>query len=200
MMAAVQAAFNGHQVTLLEKNEKLGKKIYITGKGRCNVTNACDVEQLFKAVYSNPKFLYSAFYGFDNQQTMEYIAPEFTSHGEDHIHYQHHKGQPQGSEAQIADQPDGTYVPCLPGPEKQRCRGSKKQNRQHGKYPLGPGRGRGNKTQCGADNIENTPQGIECFVGHRTSSLYFYFTLQKSKWQGLSCRTKKAGHVCGILV
>lgn len=73
MMAAVQAAFNGHQVTLLEKNEKLGKKIYITGKGRCNVTNACDVEQLFKAVYSNPKFLYSAFYGFDNQQTMEFF-------------------------------------------------------------------------------------------------------------------------------
>lgn len=73
MMAAVQAAFNGHQVTLLEKNEKLGKKIYITGKGRCNVTNACDVEQLFKSVYSNPKFLYSAFYGFDNQQTMEFF-------------------------------------------------------------------------------------------------------------------------------
>lgn len=73
MMAAVQAASNGHQVTLLEKNEKLGKKIYITGKGRCNVTNACEVEQLFKAVYSNPKFLYSAFYGFDNQQTMEFF-------------------------------------------------------------------------------------------------------------------------------
>lgn len=73
MMAAMQAAMNGHQVTLLEKNEKLGKKIYITGKGRCNVTNACDVEQLFKAVYSNPKFLYSAFYGFDNRQTMEFF-------------------------------------------------------------------------------------------------------------------------------
>lgn len=73
MMAAVQAAMCGHQVVLLEKNEKLGKKIYITGKGRCNVTNACEVEQLFKAVYSNPKFLYSAFYGFDNQQTMEFF-------------------------------------------------------------------------------------------------------------------------------
>ena len=73
MMAAASAASNGHQVTLLEKNEKLGKKIYITGKGRCNVTNACEVEQLFKAVYSNPKFLYSAFYGFDNQQTMEFF-------------------------------------------------------------------------------------------------------------------------------
>lgn len=73
MMAAVQAASNGHQVVLLEKNEKLGKKIYITGKGRCNVTNACDVEQLFKSVFSNPKFLYSAFYGFDNHTTMDFF-------------------------------------------------------------------------------------------------------------------------------
>lgn len=73
MMAAVSAAFNGHEVALLEKNEKLGKKIYITGKGRCNVTNACDVEGLFKAVLSNPKFLYSAFYGFDNQATMNFF-------------------------------------------------------------------------------------------------------------------------------
>ena len=42
MMAAVRAAERGHQVTLLEQNEKLGKKIYITGKGRCNLTNGCD--------------------------------------------------------------------------------------------------------------------------------------------------------------
>lgn len=73
MMAAAQAALNGHEVVLLEKNEKLGKKIYITGKGRCNVTNACDVDGLFKAVLSNPKFLYSAFYGFDNQTTMSFF-------------------------------------------------------------------------------------------------------------------------------
>lgn len=73
MMAAAQAALCGHQVVLLEKNEKLGKKIYITGKGRCNVTNACGVEDLFRAVLSNPKFLYSAFYGFDNQTTMEFF-------------------------------------------------------------------------------------------------------------------------------
>ncbi|MBQ7360399.1 MAG: NAD(P)/FAD-dependent oxidoreductase [Lachnospiraceae bacterium] len=73
MMAAVTAALNGHEVILLEKNEKLGKKIYITGKGRCNVTNACDVDGLFKAVLSNPKFLYSAFYGFDNQATMQFF-------------------------------------------------------------------------------------------------------------------------------
>lgn len=66
MMAAIHAGELGHQVTLLEKNEKLGKKIYITGKGRCNVTNNCDTEDLFKNINRNPKFLYSAIYGFDN--------------------------------------------------------------------------------------------------------------------------------------
>ena len=50
MMAAIAAAQNGHAVWLLEKNEKLGKKIYITGKGRCNLTNACDIEDLFNNV------------------------------------------------------------------------------------------------------------------------------------------------------
>lgn len=70
MMAAVAATENGHNVVLIEKNEKLGKKIYITGKGRCNVTNACDVETLFQNVVTNPKFLYSAFYGFDNAMLM----------------------------------------------------------------------------------------------------------------------------------
>lgn len=73
MMAAWAAAGRGHQVILLEKNEKLGKKIYITGKGRCNVTNAADMETLFDNVVSNPKFLYSAFYGFDNKQVMEFM-------------------------------------------------------------------------------------------------------------------------------
>lgn len=73
MMAAVAAAEMGHQVLLYEKNEKLGKKIYITGKGRCNVTNACEVEKLFQAVNSNGKFLYSAFYGFDNAQAMNFF-------------------------------------------------------------------------------------------------------------------------------
>lgn len=73
MMAAYRGAQNGHNVILLEKNEKLGKKIYITGKGRCNVTNAGDMEQLLGNVVSNPKFLYSAFYGFDNTQLMALI-------------------------------------------------------------------------------------------------------------------------------
>ena len=73
MMAALTAARNGHKVHLYEKNEKLGKKLFITGKGRCNLTNACDMDTLFASVTSNPKFLYSAFYGFTNEQTMEFF-------------------------------------------------------------------------------------------------------------------------------
>ncbi len=73
MMAACMAAQNGNQVLLLEKNEKLGKKIYITGKGRCNLTNASDLEQLFSSIVTNEKFLYSALYGFDNQTCMEFF-------------------------------------------------------------------------------------------------------------------------------
>ena len=74
MLAAYSAAKHGHQVILLEKNEKLGKKVFITGKGRCNVTNACEVEDLFKNVISNPKFLYSSFYSFDNQAIVDLLA------------------------------------------------------------------------------------------------------------------------------
>ena len=70
MMAAIAAAGNGHQVTVLEKNEKAGKTIYIPGKGRCNITNACDVEELFNNVVTNKKFLYSAFYGFTNDDVV----------------------------------------------------------------------------------------------------------------------------------
>lgn len=73
MMAAIAAAEKGHSVVLYEKNEKLGKKLFITGKGRCNVTNACETEELFGNVVSNPKFLYSAFYGFTNIQVMELL-------------------------------------------------------------------------------------------------------------------------------
>lgn len=71
MAAAIFAARNGNEVHLYEKNEKLGKKIYITGKGRCNVTNASDKDTLFASVISNPKFLYSAFYSFTNEQVMD---------------------------------------------------------------------------------------------------------------------------------
>lgn len=73
MMAGVLAARRGHTVDVLEKNEKLGKKLYITGKGRCNVTNACDTEELFPAVMSNSKFLYSAFYTYGPQEVMDFF-------------------------------------------------------------------------------------------------------------------------------
>lgn len=66
MMAAIAAAEAGAKVILIEKNEKTGKKIYITGKGRCNLTNTCADEEFFSHVVSNPKFLYSAIYGFDS--------------------------------------------------------------------------------------------------------------------------------------
>ena len=73
MMAAVFAARNGNEVIIYEKNEKLGKKLYITGKGRCNITNAGDMETLFQSVTSNSKFLYSAFYGFTNFDVIDFF-------------------------------------------------------------------------------------------------------------------------------
>lgn len=76
MISAIAAAEAGVRVTLLEQNEKLGKKLFITGKGRCNVTNAGDMEQLFSHVMTNEKFLYSAFYGFDNRAMMELLEAE----------------------------------------------------------------------------------------------------------------------------
>lgn len=76
MMAAISAADSGAEVILIEKNEKLGKKVYITGKGRCNITNESDVENLLKNVRSNPKFLYSAFYTFDSYRMMDFLEGE----------------------------------------------------------------------------------------------------------------------------
>lgn len=73
MLAAVFCAAGGHTVLLFEQNEKLGKKIYITGKGRCNLTNACDMETLFENVVTNPRFLYSAFHGFSNRDTIDFF-------------------------------------------------------------------------------------------------------------------------------
>lgn len=73
MMAAYAAGMCGHSVTLLEKNEKLGKKIYITGKGRCNFTNACSEEDFLKNVVSNPKFLYSAIYTFNSDAMIDFV-------------------------------------------------------------------------------------------------------------------------------
>lgn len=73
MFAAVEAANNGLRVLLLEKNERLGKKLAITGKGRCNVTNACLPDEVLKNIPKNPRFLYSAVYGFTPQQTMTFF-------------------------------------------------------------------------------------------------------------------------------
>ncbi len=73
MMAAIAAAEAGHRVSVFEKNEKLGKKVFITGKGRCNLTNACGTEELFGHVVHNPKFLYSSFYGFTNFDMIEFM-------------------------------------------------------------------------------------------------------------------------------
>ncbi|MBQ7587945.1 MAG: NAD(P)/FAD-dependent oxidoreductase [Lachnospiraceae bacterium] len=75
MMAAAAAAdvSKNNEVMLLEKNEKLGKKLFITGKGRCNLTNACDESDFLNSVISNPKFLYSAFYGFTNKAVMDFF-------------------------------------------------------------------------------------------------------------------------------
>lgn len=73
MMAAYAAAMCGNEVSLYEKNEKLGKKVYITGKGRCNVTNACETQELFNNIVTNPKFMYSPIYTFDNNMVQSFM-------------------------------------------------------------------------------------------------------------------------------
>lgn len=73
MFAAIAAAGNGNEVFLYEKNEKLGKKLFITGKGRCNLTNDCDMDAFFAAVVSNPRFLYSSFYNCTNQDVIDFF-------------------------------------------------------------------------------------------------------------------------------
>ncbi len=73
MMAAIAASENENQVILLEKNDKPGKKLYITGKGRCNLTNDCEEEDFFKNVKRNSRFLYSAYSAFGSRETMDYF-------------------------------------------------------------------------------------------------------------------------------
>ena len=73
MYAGIAASENGHEVHIYEKNDRLGKKLFITGKGRCNITNACDMDGLFDAVVSNSKFLYSSFYGCTNQDVIAFF-------------------------------------------------------------------------------------------------------------------------------
>ncbi len=70
VMAAIAAKKSGAEITLYDKNEKIGKKLYITGKGRCNVTNASDISEFFDRIINNPSFLYSSFYGFTNEDLM----------------------------------------------------------------------------------------------------------------------------------
>ena len=74
VLAAAQASYKGHDVTLIEKNEKLFKKLFITGKGRCNVTNACDIEDFFENISKNSSFCYSAIYTFTPENVMDLIA------------------------------------------------------------------------------------------------------------------------------
>ena len=76
LAAAIGAAESGASVTVFEKNEKAGKKIYITGKGRCNLTNACEPEDFFENVVTNPRFMYSAFYGFTNRDMVAMVEQE----------------------------------------------------------------------------------------------------------------------------
>ncbi|MDE5655234.1 MAG: NAD(P)/FAD-dependent oxidoreductase [Clostridia bacterium] len=73
MMCAVLLAQNGADVTLIEKNEKLGKKLFITGKGRCNVTNDCQLTEFFENIVTNGKFMTSALYGFSPKDTMDFF-------------------------------------------------------------------------------------------------------------------------------
>ena len=73
MMAAITAARNNNKVTLIEKNEKLGKKLFITGKGRCNFTNAGDEEDIFNSIVTNKKFMYSSLRGFSNYDCMGFF-------------------------------------------------------------------------------------------------------------------------------
>lgn len=78
LMAAAQAARAGAEVTLIERNEKSGKKLYITGKGRCNVTNLCSPREFLENVVSNPKFLYGAIYSFPPESTVAYLEENGT--------------------------------------------------------------------------------------------------------------------------
>jgi predicted flavoprotein YhiN len=73
LMAAISAATSGAAVTLVERNKDLGKKIRITGKGRCNVTNACFTEEIFDNIPTNRNFLYSAIYSFTNYDVMSFF-------------------------------------------------------------------------------------------------------------------------------
>ena len=73
MMAAIKAAESGKEVILIEKNDRLGKKMFITGKGRCNVTSNKDIEEIIKNIPGNGMFMYSSLYTFTNEDVMKMI-------------------------------------------------------------------------------------------------------------------------------
>ena len=73
LMAAISASKSGKKVILLEKNEKLGKKLFITGKGRCNITSACPPDEFLNYVVTNPRFMYSSFERFNNEAMMDFL-------------------------------------------------------------------------------------------------------------------------------
>ena len=73
MFAGIRAAQRGMRVQIFEQNEKLGKKLFITGKGRCNFTNACTEEELLEHTVTNPKFLYSAYYGCNSWDMIDFF-------------------------------------------------------------------------------------------------------------------------------
>ena len=73
MMAALTASKNGHEVTLIERNDELGKKLKLTGGGRCNITNKRYIEDFFDKVVTNKKFLYSALYSFTNEDLLSFL-------------------------------------------------------------------------------------------------------------------------------
>lgn len=76
MMAAITASKNDNEVVLIDGNDRLGKKLFITGKGRCNVTNSKDISEFFDFIPGNPYFLYSSLYTFTNEDTMNFFENE----------------------------------------------------------------------------------------------------------------------------
>ena len=74
IMASLSSARSGNKVTLLERNNEIGKKLKLTGGGRCNITNNRDIEEFFDKIVTNKKFLYSAFYTFSNLDILEYFS------------------------------------------------------------------------------------------------------------------------------
>ena len=76
MMAAITSAEQGNNVTILEKMKSCGKKLLITGKGRCNITNSANIDDFFKNIPGNPRFLYSSFNNFNNEDIVKFLETQ----------------------------------------------------------------------------------------------------------------------------